>query len=47
MLLDQACLETFIVLLVLMFFKAMYFNIYGQGDTDKDNLSDYDTNDSI
>ena len=44
MLLYQACFETLIFLLLLLFFKGMYFNKYGQGDTNKDDLSDYDKN---
>ena len=41
MLLCQAILESIIVFVVILFFKSMYFNKYGQADTNKDDLSDY------
>ena len=41
MLLCQEILESMIVVAVILFFKSMYFNKYGQADTNRDDLSDY------
>lgn len=40
MLLIQAIIETVVFVLIIIFFKSMYFNRWGQNSVDRDDLSD-------